>query len=197
MTIDRSVYRRVLRRETHPSRSVVAVVLSVIVCLLLLAASTACVWWLFDLGARRQAEQSGAQMLQAFDTVRLFGLPLGEVLLGTAGVLAAVLGLLLVFAALLPGRRSRRGRSGERCAVLVDDGVLADAMADTTAARCGIDPSQVQVRLRGRIAHVRVTPTSGVPVNPETVRRVVHGSSRDIGFELTPRVRILEEGVLA
>src|SRR5690606_27734427 len=90
----------------------------------------------------------------------------------TAGVRALIVALVLILAALLPGRRLRHARATDRIALVVDDGVLADAAADAVARECALDRSQVSTIMARRALTVRVTPTSGIHVDRERVTTV-------------------------
>lgn len=197
MSQERAVYRRVLRRETHRSRAASAAAVAVVLALACLAIAAAVIWWMLSPAGR-------VMMLESLGAVRAAlrgmgsGIPQGgEGLLVVGGVLACLVALALLVLAVLPGRRPRRGRVDERAGVLVDDGVLADAIADAVAAACGVRAAQVSVRVRRRAADVRITPTSGSPADREVAALAVTRVTRAAGFPLRPRVRIERAGVVA
>ncbi|WP_110590453.1 hypothetical protein [Microbacterium suaedae] len=174
------VYRRVLRRETHRARTVPAVIVAVLTAALVFAGA----WWMADPALRAAAEQ-----LTASADVAAIG--------STAGVVALVVAAVLIAFGVLPGRRARRGRVAGRIAVLVDDGVLAGAAADEVARRCAVVREHVSVTVGHRLAIVRVTPTSGVPVDEGSVREAAHASFAALGFDTKMRVRVTERGVVS
>lgn len=188
MTTEQAAYRRVLRRETHSSRSVAAVVAASVAVVLLLALLVGGVWSLLD---PRFGDAASVRIAE------LTSPDAGRVSLIVSGAVAVVVALILLLLAVLPGRRARRARTTERVALLVDDGVLADAVADAVAARCGIDRRQVSVTLARRRVTVRVTPTSGIRIDESAVAETAVGTVSDLGFVVTPKVYISERGVVA
>ncbi|WP_020018009.1 hypothetical protein [Promicromonospora sukumoe] len=186
MNREQAVYRRVLRRETHSPRTGAAVVLAAVLALLLLVALGLGMWWLAAPGVR---ETLGERLGQA--TSWADGAPLTAV-----GIVALVLGLVLVLAAVLPGRLRRRARSTDRVALLVDDGVLADAVVAAVAVRCGLDARQVSATVGRRRTTVRLTPTSGVPVDREAATDTASATLGAVGFTTAQRVLVAERGVI-
>lgn len=184
MTDEERIYRRVLRRETHASRTAAASVVSVAVLLLALALLIGGVWWAVDAGFR---ETVAAQVAGATAPAVLIAI----------GIVALLLAAALLALALLPGRLSRRARLTPRAALLVDDGVLADAIADAVAGAEGVDRRQVSVTLGRRAAFVRVTPTSGLAIDADRVARTANRELARLGFTVTTRVDIAERGVVA
>lgn len=188
MKKEQAVHRRVLRRETHSSRTGAAVVLASVLIVLLVATIVLGVWWLVDPGFRDVvADQTAAVASFAGDAGAMT----------TAGCVAVVLAVVLIAAAVLPGRLARRARSTDRLALLVDDGVLADAVADAVAARCGIDRRQVSATIGRRSATVRVTPTSGVDVDRGAATESAVAALAALGFSLAPRLFVARQGVVA
>ncbi|WP_217178639.1 hypothetical protein [Streptomyces sp. AC495_CC817] len=188
MTDTNGVYRRILRRETHAPRTLPAVIAALIVLLVSIAAAAGAVWWLVDPGFRDTADAA----LQ--DAAAWAAQPTALAGIGAGAVVLAVLAIAL---AVLPGRRARRARTTGRLALLVDDGVLADAIADAVALREGLDRRQVAVRLAPRAARVRVTPTSGVAVDEARVARAAEAALAEVGFSAAARVTLAPQGVIA
>lgn len=181
-------YRRILRRETHAARTAPAVVAVLIVLLAAVAAAVGAVWRHLD---ARSWEPVGGWLRGvaswAAEPATLIGL-------GTAALVLAVIAIAL---ALLPGRRARRARITSRLAVVIDDGVLADAVADAVAQREGLDRRQVAVRLASRTAQVRVTPTSGLAVDERRVAAAAEAAMSALGFAVVARVSVATRGVVA
>ncbi|WP_275001571.1 hypothetical protein [Promicromonospora iranensis] len=188
MRNEQAVYRRVLRRETHASRTSAAVVTAVVVIVLLAGVIAVGVWWLAVPGDRDTIEGW-------FDSAS--ALAGDRAALVTAGVVGLGIAVLLLALALLPGRLPRRARSTERVALLVDDGVLADAVADAVAARCGVDPRQVSATVGRRRTAVRVTPISGVPVDREAAADSAASAVAALGFSATPELTVARQGVVS
>lgn len=185
--VDRT-YRRILRRETHAPRTAPAVAAVIVILLIVAAAAVGAVWRQVD--ARSWGSIGG--WLQgvaswAAEPTTLIGL----------GAAALVLAVIAIALALLPGRRARRARTTPRLAVLVDDGVLADAVADAVALREGLDRRQVAVQMAPRMARVRVTPTSGVAVDERRVAATAEATMSELGFSVVARVSVAPRGVVA
>lgn len=188
MTKEERIYRRVLRRETHASRTGSASVVSVLILVVVIALIAAGVWWAVNASFRDTV---------ATQAVALTSGPNAQGVLIAVGVVALLLALLLLVLALTPGRLARRARVMPRGALLVDDGVLADAIADAVALNENVDRRQVSVTLGRRTTHVLVTPTSGVPVDTDRVARVAEHVLARLGFSAATRVRISDRGVIA
>ena len=188
MTSEGNVYRRVLRRETHASRTAPAVVVAAVLLLAILAAGGLTVWAGLDAGGRDLAGRVGAVLE---DAVR------NPVVLSVTAAVAALIGIVLLGLALSPGRRARRGRATGRAALLVDDGVLADAVAAAVAARCGLARRQVVVTMARRRADVRIRPISGVAVDEHGAKEAAVSALSALGFSAPPAVTILPQGVLS
>jgi len=188
VTDEQAIYRRVLRRETHSARTGSAVVLASVLVVLLVAAIALGVWWVADAGARALVADRAASVTSfAKDGSALTA----------AGAVAIVVALLLILLAVLPGRLARRARSTERMALVVDDGVLADAVADAVALRCSIDSRQVSATIGRRSATVRVTPTSGVPVDRDAATDAAAATLAAVGFSVVPKLYIARQGVVS
>lgn len=174
-------YRRIIRRETHSSRAGLAIGLSIV---LILA--------LGYLGVEAVLAALGlppllADPATAWSTV--LGLPstVDPVLLVVAGVVAALLGFVLILASLLPGRRLDHVAASQRAAVVVDNRAIASALARRAAHAADLDPDQVVVSVGRSVADVRVQPSSGWPVDRDAIDAAVGAEIERL--ELTPPLR--------
>ncbi|MGM1017886.1 MAG: hypothetical protein ACQEW8_10150 [Actinomycetota bacterium] len=188
MTSQQAVYRRVLRRETHRGRTVASVVVASILVLVLLVVLAGGIWWAVDPAVRAGSDAAVAGLAAALD---------GRIVLLVAGIAAVVLALVLVALALLPGRRARRARDAERVALLVDDGILADAVADQIAMRCGLTAAQVSTVVGRRSVTATITPTSGAPLDRDAALAAITDTVSGLGFTATPKVVVADRGVIA
>lgn len=187
MRSEAAVYRRVLRRETHAARTGPALTLAIIALAVVTSASGLIIWGMVDPDAQARAlAHAGSVLADARARVGIVA----------AGAVAVLLALLLIAGALLPGRRARRARTTQRVALVVDDGVLADAAADRVAAVCGIASSKVSVAVRRRGLRVRVVPISGVPVDTRAVETAAAQAVADLGLGTTARATIADSGVV-
>ncbi|MEE6389017.1 hypothetical protein V3G71_09235 [Microbacterium paraoxydans] len=188
MTVNTATARRLLRREMRATRRGPAIAIALVLTALLLLLLAGAVGWTLDEGFR-------TQLRAWFAPVAAIAQPMPALL--TAGAVLIALALLLIGAAVLPGRRARRTRLDARAALVIDDGVLADAIADGVARRLGVPRGQTSVTVGRRTVLIRVTPTSGVPVDPDAAEDAAARVLDEAGFRLSPRVQVAREGVIA
>jgi hypothetical protein len=169
-------YRRILRRETHSPRSVVAITAAVIVIILCAYVGTEVILAMVGHRALLASPQDMLTALGDLGTAPI-GLPI------IIGILLVVLGLLLIVAAVTPGRRARHRLTSSRAAVVVDDEVIASSLARSAAHAGNIDPDTVVVSVSSRRATVHVTPTSGVPLREEEISRAVAEQLAGLGLD--------------
>lgn len=183
-----AVYRRLLRRETHSPRTVAAVVVALLAAaaLLALCALGAALAW--DAGFREAFADwlSGAVAGDAASAALTAG-----------GSIAVLVALVLLIVAITPGRRARHARTTERSALVVDDGVLADAAADAVAGSCALDRRQVSTTISRRSLTVRVTPTSGIALDRDRARGAALAAVTGAGFDTTAEVELAPRGVIS
>ncbi|GER24124.1 hypothetical protein NCCP1664_26190 [Zafaria cholistanensis] len=120
------------------------------------------------------------------------------VVLALLGLATLGLGLYFLLAGLLPGRRRRRTIADPRAVVVVDDPVLAAALARRARTEAGVGPEQVLVHLYAKAVEVQLIPTSGIPANAEAVRAAVEQELERNRIEPRPdvQVRVAESGVV-
>jgi hypothetical protein len=191
-TANNSVYRRILRRETHSPRSTFAIVLAVLLALVAAWAATEAVLALLDRPALLVAPADGlAAVLALPDSV-------DPNLLTAAGIVVAVIGLVILLVALLPGRRANHRGETARTAMVIDNRSIASALAGRAARAAGVDPDQVVVSVGHRLAEVRVRRSSGWPIDKDSVERAVSSEIErlDVTPALKPRVVIEQKGVV-
>ncbi|HEY0261038.1 MAG TPA: hypothetical protein VGC18_14435 [Lacisediminihabitans sp.] len=189
MSTERTVYRRVLRRETHSSRAGAAITVAVCLIILLAAAGAGCVFLIMHLPTIA-ALQGAFQELSRFRPAVRY-----PVLSG--GIVVAVLGVIVLVLGLMPGRKARRRLASERAAVVVDDSVIANAIADRVSSAVGADRRHVRVTVGRRRAAVRIVPTSGVPVSTRAVAEASTAEAAEYGLSRRPRVHVAESGTVS
>jgi hypothetical protein len=181
------LYRRIRRRETRSPRSVLAITLAVLVILASAYAITEMVLHLAD-----QPPLIGDMLTAATATAALADYDPGIVT--AAGVLAALVGLLIMIAALTAGRRSRHVLDTPASSAVVDDAVIASALARHAASAGNVSADAVRVSVSQRHAVIRMTPSSGIEIDKA---HVVAVAEEQLGtYGLTPSVRprvIVEE----
>lgn len=173
-------YRRVLRREMHSPRSVLAIAVSVVVIALCAFVGAEIILSMLN---QKALVAAPADMLATVGTLGSapVALPIG------IGVILMIIGLLLVIAALTPGRRARHQLVASRAAVVADNEVIASALARHAARAANTHPDNTLVSVSARQAIVRLTPTSGTPVQRDAVVDAVREQLE--ALELTPPVR--------
>lgn len=187
MSAVETTHRRVLRRALHSPRTSAAVTAASVLAVVLAAGVVLGVWMFIDAGF--------ADTVSAFASAaveRLAGAPTAAI-----GIVLLVLALVLISLAVLPGRRARRGRIAPHGVVVIDDGVLADAVADRVARRLGIDSSQVSVTVRARTVRALVTPISGVEVAHVAARHEIERTLAELSLEADATVQVAATGRLA
>lgn len=174
-------YRRIIRRETHSSRAGLAITLSVVLILALAYVGAEAVLALLGLAPLL------ADPATAWSAV--LGLPSSAdaALLVAAGVVAAIIGVLLLIAALSPGRRLDHVTASDRAAVVIDNRAIASALARRAAHAADLDPDQVVVSVGRTVAEVRVQPSSGWPLDRSVIDAAV--AAEIDRLELSPPLR--------
>lgn len=114
----------------------------------------------------------------------------------SAGVVAAVLGLVLLALTLSPGRRGRHEIVDERVGAVVDDVVIASAAARVARTAGHLGAPQVTAWASRRRVGVELTRTSGVPLDDDAVREAVRDEIDATGYRPRPDVvtRVAEHG---
>lgn len=90
-----------------------------------------------------------------------------------AGAVAAVVGIALLAAAILPGTKPRHILENPRSAVVVDSEVLASAISRAARTAARLAPEQVASRVGRKRVHVTVSPGSGRTVDTNAIRDAV------------------------
>jgi hypothetical protein len=174
-------YRRIVRRETHSPRSGFAIALAVI--LLLVAAWLVTETVLVLVGAPPLLSTPGALV----DSALALPTAVLPAALVAVGAVVAVLGLVCVLVALLPGRRPRHHGETARTALVVDNRAIASALARRAARAAGIDPDNVVVSVGHRTALVRLSRSSGWSIDTDAVDAAVANELKRLN--LSPALR--------
>lgn len=169
---EQALYRRLVRRSSHRSRSAAVIVALVVLSLVAIYVGTE---------ATLAALGRGPLLITPADAIAALEKPATVVLAGAAVV--ALIGIVFVLLALLPGSRGRHEFPNERLAVVVDDSVLAGAIGGVAQRASGVAPSRVLTSVSRRRGTVTITPTSGVPLNAEALA----ATAQDFVHTLQPR----------
>ncbi|WP_314457660.1 DUF6286 domain-containing protein [uncultured Microbacterium sp.] len=176
-----TVLRTVVRRETHSPRTVAMLV---VVVLLLLALAYAAVEIILNLVGAQPLLVGPGDALNAVVAAPTALMPVAFIV---GGVVLAVLGLIVLILALGPGRLSRHEMAGGERAVVVDNGVIASALAQHLSNDSGIARDDIVVGVAHRTVDVTVSPPVGIPIDEAQLRRIVE--EEIASYNLTPTVR--------
>ncbi|WP_306912637.1 hypothetical protein [Arthrobacter sp. B3I9] len=175
---------RILARETHPSRAMAAIIAAVLVIVL-------CGYALLETAVRATGQpawlvdpETAAEQVVALPS----GVP--PLLLGALGAVLVMVGLFFFLNGVLPGRRARHLLKDRRAAVVVDDEVIASALARRARLAANVTQEQVMVTVSKNHVVVNVRPTSGIPLQAETVLAAVQEELGEMAPVPTLDVRI-------
>ncbi|MFK4296483.1 hypothetical protein ABH924_001622 [Arthrobacter sp. GAS37] len=176
--------QRILKRETHSSRAGMAGLAAALVI-------AACVYALLE-SALRAIGQPPWLIDPQTAAERLTALPSGisPLLLGALGGVVAMVGLIFFLNAVLPGRKSRHLLEDPRAGVVVDDEVIASALARAARTAANVTHEQVMVVVSQRLVVVNVRPTSGVPLHEERILAAVEDELQRMAPSPMPSVRV-------
>jgi hypothetical protein len=185
------LYRRILRRETHSSRSGAAVV--VLIALAVVAAYVGLESVYAALGLHALLFSPLDVLATAISAATSVG---GLVI--AAGIVTAIVGVVLIVIGLTAGRRGRHAIADPRVAVVVDDQVIAAALSRAARTSAGLAPGQVTTWVSRRSARLTVTPASGVRADDEAVLAAARDEVTATAYlpPIEPEVRITQTGRL-
>lgn len=172
---------RVVRRETHSPRTTAMFAAVILVIAALAYAGTEIVLSLLGAPALLVAPAAAFAWLVALPSAE----PAAAVIAG--GVLLAVIGTILVLLAVAPGRLSKHEVTWGERAVVVDNGVIASALAQHLSTETGLAREKVAVGVAHRSIDITVTPGAGVPIDADRVRELADAEIAE--FRLTRPVR--------
>lgn len=191
--VEPGLYRRVLRREQHSSRSGSTVVVSA---LLTLVVGHVGVEAVYAALGRPALLFSPVDVVSALASSVEGGGTSGVVL--GAGVAAVVVGLVLLALAVTPGRRGRHTIDDDRVAVVVDDRVVASSLARAARVAGRLSDQQVSAWVSTRRARIDLTPSSGLAVDEQAVESAARAELEATSYRpaLTATVRTADTGRL-
>ena len=176
-----AVLRTVVRRETHSPRTVAMIVVAV---LLLLVLAYAAVEIILNLVGQPALLVAPGEALNAVVAAPTALLPVAFIV---GGIVLALVGVLVLVLALKPGRLSRHEMAWGERAVVVDNGVVASALAQHLSNESGIARDDIVVGVAHRTVDVTVRPPVGIPVDEAQLRRIVDEEIST--YKLSPAVR--------
>lgn len=178
-----TVLTRVVRRETHSPRTVIAVIVLVLVAAAAVYAGIEIVLRLLRAEPLLVAPGSALTWLTE--------LPKQEAAAGAgvgAAIVAVILGAVLVWLAVTPGRRSKHELGDAPHAVVVDNGVIASAVAERVRRELDLSKDGATVGIGHRSADVTVRPEPGQEIDRAHVRSIAEAELA--GYGLAPAVRV-------
>ncbi|SFN54240.1 DUF6286 domain-containing protein [Mycetocola miduiensis] len=190
MSSRRSTYQRIRRRETRSPRSVAAIILAIV-----LISTFAWLAVEIVLGMLNRPPILVAPSVMATALVEITSLPAASLVGG--GLVIALTGWAFIALAVTPGRRGRHILESTHTVILVDDDVIASALARHAASAAGIGLDQVRVTVSRKRVEVRLTPTSGILLDRTAVLNVVTDELDSYQLQPTlepPRLSIAREG---
>lgn len=172
---------RVVRRELHSPRTVAAAAVLVLVALAAVAAGVEIVLHL--VGAAPLLVDPGAALTW------LRGIPeQPQSVTLPIGIVAAVIGAILVWLAVAPGRRPKHELGGTDRALITDNGVIASSVAERVRRELDLSRGAVVVGVGHRSADVTVRPEPGQSMDRTRVRAIAEAELED--YALRPRVKV-------
>ncbi len=175
-----SLYGRIARRESHSPRSTPAIAVAGLVIL-------ACVYLATEiiLSLSRQPALLISPTMIIAALIALSTFPAGIMI--SAGIVVAFIGVVLIVLALKAGRLARHVHRTERTVIVVDDEVIASALARHASYAGGINPDNARVSVSRSRATVHLTPTSGTFIERQAVIDAVAAQLHS--YELSPSLR--------
>lgn len=177
-----AVLTRVVRREMHSPRTALAVIVLVLAAAVAVYAFIEIVLQL--LGAQPLLVAPGDAFAWLVD------LPTNESAagIGAGAAIVAVIGLILIALAIAPGLRSKHQLGDADHAVVVDNGVIASAVAERVRRELDLSKDGATVGIGHRSADVTVRPEPGQEIDTAQVRAIAEAELA--GYGLRPVVRV-------
>ncbi|WP_341952715.1 DNA/RNA endonuclease G [Salinibacterium sp. TMP30] len=173
--------RRIIRRETHSPRTVAMVIAAVLSIVALAYLGTEIVLSLLLQPALLVSPVASGEWLTRLPEQQ----PVWAII--TAAAVLAVIGIILCVIALTPGRLPKHQMIAEGRAVLVDNAVIAAALAQHISDHTGIIRDRITVGVSRRVVDVTVAPDAGLPVVDSQIRDLV--ASELEHYQLTRAVK--------
>ncbi|WP_166987294.1 DUF6286 domain-containing protein [Canibacter zhoujuaniae] len=184
-------YARIIRRETNASRAVLATILAVFVILFSFWIITEI---LLHLLVDHYLIVPAPQMRDfLFDPATVT-----QPWIIGAGIVLALLGVLLVIAALKPGWQHRHTATSQNNTVVIDDRAIAGGLETTAALAAGVPIEQARATVSKRKVHIDLQPISGLQSDLNAAENAVADELDRLALtpELSVSVHVAREGKL-
>jgi hypothetical protein len=180
------------RRELHSSRAAASIIAAFLLAVL-------CLYVLLEVLLEAIGQPSWLLDPQDF-AAWLHQLPgnVSPLILGASGTLLLLAGLVFFLQGVLPGRLHRHLLPHSRGIVVVDDEVIAAALARRARLAANVTREQVLVTISRSRVEVQLRPTSGRPVSEPAIQAGVQDELLGTGIEPVPlvTVRVSSSGVV-
>lgn len=175
---------RVVRRESHASRSIAAAITLLVLVVTLAWVGTETVLRALELPPLIAPPGAMATWISELPGAA----PAAPLVAGGGAV--ALLGVACVILAITPGRLAKQRLSAEGPAILVDHGALAAAIAQGVSSDLSFDRREVTVGVGHRVVDVTIRPSFGVDVDRAAVEESAAREISQFGLVREPRVRV-------
>jgi len=176
------VLTRVVRRETHSPRTAMTVIVLVLVVAAAVYAGIEIVLHLWGAAPLLVAPGAALAWVQALPASE----PRAAIVAGAAAV--AVVGVVLLWFAVAAGRRPQHALGVSGHAVVVDNGVIASAVAERVRRELDLPKGAVVVGIGHRSADVTVRPEPGRVIDRARVRSIAENELD--GYGPSPRLTV-------
>ncbi|MGA1811103.1 hypothetical protein VH571_01820 [Frondihabitans sp. 4ASC-45] len=185
----KSTYSRIARRETHSPRAVLAILLAVILILVAVSAMIEIILSISDQKPLLVTPGNAANALVRANTLPLW-------ILVTAGIVLALVGLWLIIVSFASGRRPRHLIQTDRAVTVIDNEVIASALARHASYAANTDPDNTRVSVTHHRAVVEMTPITGRTVDEGRIKDAVDAqlATYDVTPKLTSKIEIRKTG---
>jgi hypothetical protein len=160
-------FRRVIRRETHSPRTGAMSIAVVLALLALIYIGTEVVLSLLSLPGLLISPTAAGDWLTALPDQQ----PVWAII--AIAVLCALIGIVFVVLALTPGRLPKHQILRTGRVVLVDNAVIAAALAQHLSDHTGIARERVTVGVSRSTVDVTLAPDAGIPVPDSRIRELI------------------------
>lgn len=178
------VLRRVVRRETHSPRTVAMFVAVILLILALAYIGLEIVLSLAAQPALLLGPAAAGGWLVGLPTAQ----PAGLVIAGS--VVLALIGVVFLVLALTPGRLSKHTLDAGARAVVVDNGVIASALAQHLSEETGLARENITVGVGHRGVDVTVRPGAGIPLDKDAVKSAAEAELQTYRLTRSVRTRV-------
>lgn len=178
-----SVLNRVIRRETHSSRTAPTVIVLVVVIFAALFLGIELVLFLLDRGALLASP--GTMLSWLMDVPKLE--PRNVVI--AVSLVVGIVGLLLVWAAISPGRLTKHQLAEGSHSVIIDNGVIASAIAERVSRELNVPKKDVIVGVGHHHADVTVRARPEYDIDPAQIKDAAQKELAEFGMSPTISIR--------